>query len=247
MQLLESTIFGLRSARITLKSPISPVEVTLFPMVHVGEPDFYRAVYEDAFSHDVVLVEGVRSPIVRRITMVYRWVANSKRIGLALQSAEPPPPAGRATIVHADLTGAEFKAAWRKITEWVRVTVYFYAAIVGLRYRWFGSRKSLAKGMSLDDLPSREETMSWDWDWDPDPEFAALHYAIIGARDARLLERLCDQLDNNDPNVRRIAVVYGAGHMPAVLRDLTGNRQYYAADARWLTIFPLEIPSKMIG
>jgi hypothetical protein len=211
-------------------------------MVHVGEPDFYRAVYEDAFSHDVVLVEGVRSPIVRRITTVYRWLANSKRIGLAVQSVDPRLSSGRATIVHADLTGAEFEAVWRKIPVWARVTVYFYAAIVGLRYRWFGSRQSLAKGMSLEDLPSRADTISWDWD--PDPEFAALHDAIVVARDARLIERLCDQLDNHDQNVR-VAVVYGAGHMRAVLRELTDNRRYYAAEARWLTIFPLEVPSKI--
>jgi len=244
VQLLESTVFGLRSARISLKSPISPVEVTLFPMVHVGELDFYRAVYADACSHDVVLVEGVRSPIVRRITRVYRWLASSKRVRLSVQPADPQSSTCRATIVHADLSGAEFEAIWRKIPVRIRLAIYVYVPIVGLRYRWFGSRQSLAKGMSFEDLSSREDTMSWDWD--PDPEFAALHHAIVGGRDARLLERLCDQLDKNDQKVRRVAVVYGARHMRAVLHELTGNRRYYAVDATWLTIFPLEVPSKIV-
>jgi len=170
---------------------------------------------------------------VRRITRSYRWIVNSERIGLSLQPGYPQPTSSRVNVVHADLSGDEFEAVWRKIPLWMRTAMNIGAPIVGLRHRWFGSRRSLANGMSLEDLPRREETMNWD------PEFAAIDDAIVGARDARLVERLADQLDQPQQSIGRIAVVYGARHMRAVLQELTGPRHFYAETADWLTVFRL--------
>lgn len=72
MQLLDSSDLGLRSARLTFRSTGSNVTVTLFPMVHLGEAAFYDAVHKDAGARDAMLVEGVRSPAVTRITRAYR-------------------------------------------------------------------------------------------------------------------------------------------------------------------------------
>src|SRR5665213_2679733 len=124
MQILEYSPFGLRSVRINLTSPQSGVVVTLFPMVHTGEADFYRKVYEDAFAHDVVLVEGVRSPIVRHITRSYRWFIGSKRLGLSLQPPNPKPDTVHAKIIHADLSAREFDLAWAKVPLWIRWLIY---------------------------------------------------------------------------------------------------------------------------
>ncbi len=48
---------AIRAASIA--SSDHPMTVTLFPMVHIGEPEFYQQVYADAFAHDVVLYEGI--------------------------------------------------------------------------------------------------------------------------------------------------------------------------------------------
>jgi len=56
-------------------------------MIHVGEPSFFKAVYEDACDHDVILIEGVHSPIVRRITRTYRWIGEEKRLNLVVQKS----------------------------------------------------------------------------------------------------------------------------------------------------------------
>ena len=58
-------------------------------------------------------------------------------------------------------------------------------------------------------------------------------------RDARLLERLSDQLDDCEGRSRDIAIVYGAYHMRAVLRELTQRRKYHVARGDWLTVFRL--------
>jgi hypothetical protein len=231
MQILESSVMGLRTARLSLRNPRSDVRITLFPMTHVGEPDFFQKVYADAFSHDVVLVEGVRSPIVRRITRSYRWIKGSKRMNLVIQSAFPSQANSHARIVHADLSGEEFAQLWRNVPLRVRAFVFVAAPLIGLRRRWFGTRTSLAKGQSLDDLPDRKEILRFH------PETIALTEAVIHARDARLVARLGEELDNPTTGAQRLAIVYGAGHMRAVLRELLQRRGYRVEKGEWLTIF----------
>ena len=78
MQIVERSVLGVRAARQVMQSPDRKVSVTLFPMIHVGEESFYRQVHADALQHDVVLVEGIRSPITRLVTSSYRWINKEK-------------------------------------------------------------------------------------------------------------------------------------------------------------------------
>ncbi len=231
MQIMEGSDWALRTARLSLGNPHSNIRLTLFPMVHVGEPDFFRTVFADAFSHDVVLVEGVNSPIAQRVTRAYRWIEGSKTMNLLVQRPYPAQAGCHARIVHADLSGEEFTKIWLDIPLWLRAVVYVLAPAVGAWLRWFGSRAMLARKLSLDDLPGREEILNLS------PETVALNQAILHARDVRLVERLGEQLDDPGPAVRRIAIVYGANHMRAVLRELTELRGYYVERGDWLTVF----------
>lgn len=227
MQLLDSSDLGLRSARLTFRSASSTV-VTIFPMVHLGEAAFYDAVYRDAGAHDAMLVEGVRSPVVRRITRSYRWVEGARQIALVVQ---PRPPAqSRAAIIDADLSRDEFEQHWRNVPLHLRSFLYIAAPAYGLYHRWFGSRGALAKGHALDDLPSRDETLGWT------PEFASVDEAIVAARDKRLVEIMGDYLDAARSEPRRLAIVYGAQHMRAVIKELT-RRGFHCADSAWMLIF----------
>jgi hypothetical protein len=231
MQIIESSIWSVRSVRISLRHPTGGKTIVLFPMVHVGEPEFYMAVYADAFSRDVVLVEGITSPIVRRLTQSYRWVKGRKMSGLVVQPRYPLQENSRARIVQADLDAEEFGMAWSRIPLWMRAALYVAGLIVGLDRRWFGSREKLAEGLALDDAESREEILNWS------PETGWLDRAILHARDERLLDRLNEQLSNEPEKDATIAVVYGALHMRAVLRELINVRGFTCTDAQWMPIF----------
>jgi hypothetical protein len=63
---------------------------------------------------------------------------------------------------------------------------------------------------------------------------------LLDARDARLLERICDYIESSEPNVRRLSVDYGANHMRAVLRELKNRHGYQVRHSEWLTIFPIK-------
>lgn len=232
MQILESSMLGLRAARHVLTNSATSTTVTLFPMVHVGEAAFYAQVYDDAFDHDVVLVEGVRSPVVRHLTSSYRWI-DVEKLGLVIQPRALSNESERTRVVHADLSIDEFHAEWSKVPLWIRAAAFALAPLIGLHRRWFASRESLAEKMTMEDRLSSEDILSWD------PEFAAFTHSIMGARDARLLERLGEELDRPPASEGcRIAVIYGASHMRAVLIDLKA-RGFSPAKGEWLTVFSL--------
>ncbi len=233
MQFIESSVLGVRSARLGFASSASGARITLFPMVHVGEPEFYRATYEDAFAHDVVLFEGVRSPIATRVTRSYRWLLGSRAMaGLVLQPRLPAPSRAM-RIIHADLSADEFAAEWKAVPWWLRAAIYFLAPVVGLRRRWFATRSDLAKDMQCEDQPSLAELLAMT------PETGALTQAILDARDQRLLECLRAELDADPFRPITIAIVYGAAHMRAVVRELTTRRDFHVASAEWRTLMTI--------
>lgn len=231
MQILETSVLGLRAARHRLISPGSQTSVTLFPMVHIGEQSFFDQVYADAFSHDVVLVEGVRSPVVRHLTASYRWIEYAE-LGLVVQPAYPSSESVSARIVHADLSEEEFHKEWRNVPLWLRLATYITVPIIGLQGRFFASRESIASRLGMEDKPSRDEILSWD------PTFEALQQCILGTRDDRLVDHLRSQLDQPSPQIQRLAIVFGARHMRAVLKEL-GDRNYSSIESDWQTVFRL--------
>lgn len=230
MQFVERSIIGLRSARHVFKSPSHPAQVTLFPMVHIGEARFFDEVYRDALDHDVLLFEGVKSPVVEHLTRSYRWL-DGGRLGLVTQPRMPA-GAGGAERIHADVSQAEFEAAWKTLPLALRILCVAYAPWTGLRRRWFSTRDSLSQGLDVDDLRTRESSLFWDAD------SAALQNVIRTRRDMRLCEKLTAVLDRTEE--LSIAVVFGANHMPAVSRMLSDYAGFRPAGSEWMTVFGLD-------
>ncbi len=233
MQFVETSVFGVRSARLTFASRTCPTRITLFPMVHVGEPEFYERTYEDALAHDVVFIEGVRSPITTRITRAYRWLAGSRAMAGLIVQPRFPKAQEPARVILADLSAEEFAKEWRAVPLWFRALIYLLAPCIGLRRRWFSTSRTLAKHMRCEDQPTMAELLAMT------PESGALTQAILHARDERLLERMRAELDSGSQPPNTMAVIYGAAHMRAVVRELTAKRDFFVAGAEWRTILTL--------
>ncbi|NUQ19145.1 MAG: hypothetical protein HOP95_11995 [Sphingomonas sp.] len=233
MQIVEKSVFALRAARHTLTSADGMTVATLFPMIHIGTESFYRQVYDDAGSHDVMLVEGVRSPVVALLTSSYRWM-NTARLGLIVQPRSPVDGTVKARVVHADLTRIEFNHEWRRVPLWMRVLAALVAPLLGLIRRFTASRESIAKNLELEDRLSAKEILLWD------PQFAVFKQCVLGARDERLIAKLGNEIDRrSEPERLNIAVVYGAQHMRAVLSELR-RRGFQTTGSSWLTVFTFD-------
>lgn len=231
MQILESSIIGLRSARYVLSSPDYQPTVTLFPMVHVGDESFFETVYRDALAHDFLLAEGVNSAVVKQLTRSYRWMAFD-RLGLVLQPSIKG-RSGRAQIIHADLSAREFEEAWARLPLWMRLVAPAYSTGVGLHRFLTMSRDRLVENRGMDELSSRDDLLGWS----PDQE--ALMRVILDIRDERLCSVLLGLLEANREQDGTIAIVYGARHMRAVLRLLVQQGSFRVRKADWMPVIAL--------
>jgi len=229
LQLIETSALGVRSAWFRFACRDNGWSVSLYPMIHVGEPAFYEAVYRAAAAHDVVLVEGVRSAVSRHLTRTYRWSA--KRYGLIVQPRFEAGPEGP-RVVQADLSRHEFDVEWKRIPLWIRALVNLMVPFVALALRWSGTRESLAATAELEDRKSQREILGWN------PAVGALSRTILDVRDQRLLERLAAILAEPADEGRSVAIVYGAAHMRAVLKELR-RRGFQVVDSGWFGIFDL--------
>ena len=219
-------MFGLRAARMVFRSRSSPVSITLFPLIHVGDKCFYDEIYKDAFSHDVVLVEGIDSPTSRNLTRSYRWI-NFENLDLVLQPRAPTQESVRSRIIHADLSATEFEKLWKTIPIYLRITLFVAPIILGVYRKLFATRASISSKMCLEDRLSSDEILNWDL------SIESLNDSLLYARDSQLLKCMAEEIIG--PGEKTIAIVYGALHMRAVIRELT-TRNFRCAEARWQTI-----------
>ena len=212
MQILEASFLGLRSARLLFRDPEAGHEVTIFPMVHVGEEAFYARVQSEAFAHKTVLYEGVRSPRPRILTASYRWL-DHERLGLVVQPQLDEQDT-ETRLVHADISGEEMSRLWKAMPLWLRIVIGLGAPLYGLYMRFAATRESIAKGMSKDMLKTSIHIL------EEGDEFQPMRDMIMTARDAKLAGALFGEIEGSQ-GPAKIAVVYGAGHVPALIRELT--------------------------
>lgn len=227
MQILEASLHGLRASKITYENSAGTV-VTLFPMVHAAEASFYAAAIQSAFEeHDFALTEGISSPVVIRLTRIYRWML--RRGGPLVLQTKATPANGRARRIQADLSTAEFHRLWAEVPVMTRMAMTLGAPLIGLSLFIKPNLEKLSRWLEKDDLASRDKILGWS------PETAALDHALLAARDDRLVDTLTETVQAAQDETR-ISVFYGAAHIPAVLRALPGLG-FVWKESDWKVVF----------
>jgi hypothetical protein len=228
LQIIETTRFGVRSSVITLVRTGTPLKFVLFPMVHLAEPTFYEEVTSRLKGCDLVVAEGiVRSPSIAAMMLAYRM--SGFRTGLVVQRM--PLQTLGVPVVNPDMTGADFDAAWSRLPVGVRLTVaaLFPAALVAMLV--VGTRRFLASQLRVNDLPSRDDLLQ-------DSELLdQVDSVVIHLRDQRLVTSLSEIHERRSAEPIRVAVVYGAGHIPALVMYLARRYGYWPQSGEWLTVF----------
>ena len=223
------SVTGVRSAVITLWSPDRPQRIVLFPMLHLGTPAFYASVTDRLDQCAVVLAEGIRggSLITRGLTAAYRLPGKSRRLGLTEQRIDYARLT--AEVMEPDMTGSELRAGWRTVPRVQRAALLVLAPVAGVAFWLLGTRQVLARYAASEDLPDDMEILLRD-------KAPALTELLVGRRDA-LLAAALDEVLARPGKAKDIAVVYGADHMPGLIRYLAGTYGFRPQQAEWLTVF----------
>ncbi len=232
MQLTEVSMTGVRSAVITVQRLNTPLRFMLVPMVHLGTPDFYRDVTSRLADCQVIVAEGVSgdSALTRALTLAYRMPARSNRLGLVVQDIDLSALArAGAHVVRPDLTAEQARRGWRTVPLVHRLAVLALVPVFATAFRLFGSRRVMSRFLATDDLPTPEEHQIRQ-------AFPALTNLIGDDRDRMLVRTLVSILSARADEPIVVAVVWGAGHMAAVIRELA-RYEYRPRRAEWLTVF----------
>jgi len=229
MQLVEASSFAVRSAVIQLRRPGTPLGFALFPMIHLATPAFYADVMARLAGCQLIVAEGAgKTAAGQALTLVYRLSGRARRWGLVTQRlalTELGVP-----VVRPDMDADQFRRGWRRLPALVRLAGWVMAPAYGIGLLMFGSRAFLARRLgSQEDLPTREEELGYG-------RFDALEELLVDDRDALLVRALDAIHQQRSQEPISVAVVYGASHMPAVVRYLA-RYGYRAGSAEWLTVF----------
>jgi hypothetical protein len=230
MQLIEVSVTGVRSAVITLESAAAPMRIVLFPMLHLGTPEFYRSVTARLATSGLIVAEGVsgKSAAAAALTLAYRLPARRRRLGLTVQNIDYASLG--VPVIRPDLTGAQFSAGWRSVPWLQRTAAWCLVPPFALAFALLGTRRTLGRYLESGDLPTHLDGAVRQ----ALPELTGL---IVDRRDALLVDCLVSLHEAHQGERLDVAVVYGAGHMPAVTRELLRRFGYRPRTAEWLTVF----------
>jgi hypothetical protein len=220
VQITEVSMWGVRSAVITMGRRQGRLRFRLFPMIHMGRPEFYREVTRLLGECDLIVAEGADAAsstgLAYRIALKMTRQRGSK--GLVHQDIDYG-ALGVPTVFPENLVAVKRRRYRMLPISWLDVVLLTPVLIVK---RMVGGRDYLLKSrLEVDDERYYRTTGLGKW--------------LVHKRDAELLRVLLGihRRRGDEPIV--VAVVYGAGHMPAVVQALA-NRGYTARSAQWLNV-----------
>jgi hypothetical protein len=232
VQIVERSDVAVRAVIYRLASQEHALEFELFPMIHVAEQRFYDSVRGRLENCDLVLYEGVAGTRVSIATQSYRLIAKRRRLGLVYQGDALRRSDIETRWVHADLSAPEFGKAWVRAPLWQRLAVYFAAPILGA-YRYLtATRDSIARSLETTDLSPQD-------DLPLDDRLDALMDAFLTRRDGHLLACILRLHQEHRASETRAGILYGAAHIPPVVRLLQDRLGYRVQTADWVTVFEL--------
>lgn len=230
MQLLERSVFGLRSAIWTFEDRTSDATVKLFPMVHVAEPAFFQEVSRRLDECDIILHEGVSGHKANRFTKAYLQLVKNRRLGLVAQhQMELMHVSNR--MIHVDIEGDEFDQRWAALPLTLRATFALAAPFAGIYLRYFGTKAMLATYLDMDDLQQRRETL--------DDDLQTFDDLVLDQRDTILIQAIEDWLRSAPTDQKTMGVLFGGAHMRAVIRYLTQRREFRPTNGEWIDVLTL--------
>jgi hypothetical protein len=232
MQIIEVTDLWVRSGVVRFKHRDARLEFVVYPMIHMAAASFYAAVAARVQRADIAVVEGIGrsgtdgSVLVRALTLSYRVLRCNRRVRLVEQDIDYA--ALGVQLVRPDVNAAEFKEAWRLVPLRHRLGMWCLLPVILLVRLFGGTRTIWSRSTELNDLPTPEEEDLLDGM----PELDA---AFGGRRDDRLLAALRQIHEDRGDDAIEVAIVYGAGHVPAIVRGL-GSLGYRPRSSEWLVV-----------
>jgi hypothetical protein len=228
------------------------VYVDLIGAIHVGDKAYYDGLNKLFADYDAVLYELV-APEGTRIPKEGRPSGNAHPVGALQNGLKSMLDLDHQldcvdytvkNLVHADMSPDEFATRMKERNEgWMQMALRMMgqsAAMQGRESQRGGEAKMLL-ALFAKDRPLRLKRIMAEQMADTEGALAALDgpdggSTIISERNKKALVVLDRELEAGK---KRLAIFYGAGHLPDFEKRLTGELGYQRGDERWLSAWSL--------
>lgn len=244
--------------------------VDLVAAVHVGEKSYYQALNQAFKAYDAVLFELIADPeVAEERKEAYRAGLPSGFYGrdssnplaamqtmlcdlLSLQYQLELVEYGAPNFVHADLTPAEFAKSWKDRKESVQQLIVKLfqlsldepelaenpaleeLSLFGIMTRGPNEREKILLrqvfAVSFEHLDKFNEVLN-----------GKNGSTIVSARNDRALKVMAQQVRKGK---KRLAIFYGAAHLPDMEKKLTAKGKHKLKSQRWMVAWDLRLPAK---
>lgn len=240
MQFVESSFIGLRSAVHIFQHGETGHEVLIFPMIHIGDPKFYETVRDEVAGCDFFITEGVNSPrkgkkprkniFVTLLTSSYMIPTKRKRLGLVPQNKSLKISELKGEVIWGDVNAKDFMAEWKKDSPFQVLLKLILSPLFGVYIYLFGNREDLIKILNVNDLPSRNDILTWS------EENENYKNALGDFRNSHLKKIMKTHFEKigKKKTPKKTAIVYEAKHMGFIVHALEEEFGYKVKSSKWI-------------
>lgn len=221
MQITEFSVFGLRSSVIDLRVRGNPLTFRLFPMIHIGQREFYQEVADRLRECDLIVSEGTDAPSSTGHAIVLAMRMTFQRSARELVHQDIDHAALGVPVIWPDALSRDNRRKRLAVLSLLDMLLFtpFYVVVMA-----FGGRNWL--------LRTRFEVYD-----NTEVRLRFMNKTFIRDRDKALVSALAEIYQERHDRNEVVGIVYGAAHMPAVIEALSTRFGYRAVGADWLTVF----------
>jgi hypothetical protein len=220
MQLTEVSVLGVRSSVTVFRHRGTPLRFVIIPTIHMGRSEYYQRIAERLARCQLIVAEQYDGPSSTGLAYVIALRLSLQRRGGKLVHQDIDYAALGVPTVWPDgeiLTGRRRRLpllGWLDIVLLVPFLV-ITMAIGGRNWLW-------RRNFEISD------------DSEPRMRSSLLHRALLEDRDEDLVAAVTRIHEERNAHAIEVAVVYGAAHMPAVVRTLDRLGYRPERGAEWL-------------
>jgi hypothetical protein len=232
VQFVEATGLSVRSAVWVLQRRETPMRIHLFCMLHFGSQAYYDEITARLGRCHVIVAEGYgqgRRRFARLRLGFHRFVRRARASDLVYQYIDFESLG--VPVLRPDTNPPEPEDSVSRVRRPGKSYLLFVLFLLALPFAVLGellvgSRRFLARSFRL----NIEDSMEWLTD---NSHFTAI---VLNDRDKLLVATLARLHEERSGEPIDIAVVYGAAHMPGVVRGLNATYGYRPTAGEWLVV-----------
>lgn len=214
-------------------------KVTLIGMIHTADQKFYQEVDSILDEHDIILEEGIhglQSFGIHKYFSKYIFYTIKRFNYLQELSSQGHTLKARNNTVLADMSSDDFASQGSIITPVIQL-ISLPVMIAATEPYYILEKSSKGFVSIFSDSAAREMTASTrhltlsNMDITDDSSETFLP-GIISTRNALLIEKLNEQIA--DDKIHKVAIPWGASHMPSLEDDLLNNGYTKDEESKWI-------------